>query len=442
MQLMGSFSVLKDKLLSFLKRKWSEISQDRFFKNAITLISGAGLAQVLPLLILPIVSRFYHPEDYALLAGYSSIVVILGPLSTGMYHYAIVTDKTERKASNTFCLAFLILASFTVLSAIVIFAFGDHIAKYFNKQISFWLYFIPLTIFFQGFYQILYMWQTRLAKFRVLALSKMVLSGIMAVSTLCFGFFNLGGAGLLISQLIGQSLAMIVLLVPTVRYKGNLVKLVSVSEMTKSLKRHSDFPKFNMPQSFTDGIKESSLIWIISNFFGSTALGSFSFARTVIFGPLQIVGGAVGEVFYQNANAVGEKSELIYLTKKIFLNLCLFGLPLLIIFPFFGDKLFETFFGNKWTNAGAFSGILIFWLYLRFVSSPLSIIPIVLKKQKPYFVIGLMVNFIPILFFYVAGLYGFTVNNALYTFTTVSCITLLFFFVWIYYLLKINNDKY
>jgi len=41
-----------------------------FFKNALTLIGGTSVSQLIPLIAAPILTRLYSPEDYGILGMY------------------------------------------------------------------------------------------------------------------------------------------------------------------------------------------------------------------------------------------------------------------------------------------------------------------------------------------------------------------------------------
>jgi hypothetical protein len=46
-------------------------------------------------------------------------------------------------------------------------------------------------------------------------------------------------------------------------------------------------------------------------------------------------------------------------------------------------------FGDQWLESGKLSEIMAPWLMLNFISSPLTIIPLVLEKQKTFFFISI-----------------------------------------------------
>ena len=47
-----------------IRRAWAKISENEFLKNVTILFSGSTLAQAVPVLIAPIISRIYLPEHF------------------------------------------------------------------------------------------------------------------------------------------------------------------------------------------------------------------------------------------------------------------------------------------------------------------------------------------------------------------------------------------
>ena len=69
-------------------------------RNFAKLLSANVVAQVIGLVVYPILTRMYAPEDFGLLNLFMSIGGVLAILSTAEYYYAIVLPKEEKDAEN------------------------------------------------------------------------------------------------------------------------------------------------------------------------------------------------------------------------------------------------------------------------------------------------------------------------------------------------------
>ena len=56
-----------------------------FIKNILELATGTSIAQFIPILISPILTRIYTPEDFGLFALFIAITVMFGSIANGKY---------------------------------------------------------------------------------------------------------------------------------------------------------------------------------------------------------------------------------------------------------------------------------------------------------------------------------------------------------------------
>ena len=100
-------------MLSLFKNNISATIRSNFFRNIFMLMSGTALAQVLPLLATPFITRFYSPQTYGTYAIYISITSILTIIASGRYQLAIVLPKKNSNAIQLLyaCIALSLLTS-------------------------------------------------------------------------------------------------------------------------------------------------------------------------------------------------------------------------------------------------------------------------------------------------------------------------------------------
>lgn len=399
----------------------------------MTLLSGSLLAQLIPFLLAPVIARLYYPSDYAVLAAYSSISILLTIVATGMYDSALMLDNTDEEAVNTASVAVSITLLLSVLSGIVIIFFRDIIAEFTgNESVTFWLYLIPLTVFFTGLYNTLAVWTNRRKRYKRLAVNRVIQTFFITGLTVGLGFLGLREKGLLISMISGQAIACLLLLLQSLKDDSPLFSFIKKEQIKLAFKRHLDFPKYSMPQGFLDGLRESSIILIISNNFTPVILGSYSYAVSILNRPLQIIGNAFGQVFYQSATEkFNNKKDLHSFSIKTIKTLALISAPFFIVLILFGRQIFGFVLGARWADAGFYAQILGVWLYFRFILSPITKIPIILKKQKAFFIFGLIYNISMPLSLFITITYTTNFLTVLFIFTIVGVINYIAQLYWI-----------
>ena len=94
----------------------SLLPQGSFARGAIVLSSGSAGAQLLLVLAAPILTRLYTPEDFGLLAIYTSLLALAGVISSLRYELAIPLPKEDEEAANTAVLCLGLIAISALLT--------------------------------------------------------------------------------------------------------------------------------------------------------------------------------------------------------------------------------------------------------------------------------------------------------------------------------------
>jgi O-antigen/teichoic acid export membrane protein len=62
-------------------------------RNILALMTGTGLAQLIPIIVSPFLSRIYSPEQFGLFALFLATVSSLSVMATGRYELAIILPR-------------------------------------------------------------------------------------------------------------------------------------------------------------------------------------------------------------------------------------------------------------------------------------------------------------------------------------------------------------
>ncbi|MFC1508424.1 lipopolysaccharide biosynthesis protein [Candidatus Omnitrophota bacterium] len=365
-----------------------------FARNVATLMTGATIAQVIPVLVSPILTRLYLPEDFGVLALFIAICSFAGTIITGKYDSSIVLPNRDEDAVNILALCFIITITISVVALLIVVLSNnsiDHLVG--MPELSKWLYFVPLSLFLIGVYQALSNWSCRKKQFMHLATRDVIQSSSTSTIKLGMGLVGAGFGGLIAGTLVGNALATAFLSRVVWKADKDKKKFLSKDLVIANAAKYSDFPKYNAPQAFLDGFRRGGLVFIITAFVGLNVLGYYTFAVAMILKPLRMIGNAVSQVFYQKAaEAYNSGEDVWHITRKLLLRLFLIGIPGFLFIAFFGPQAFSLVFGANWREAGSYGQLLIPWLFLQFITSPITTIPLILRKQKQYFIVSLGYN--------------------------------------------------
>ncbi len=205
-------------------------------------------------------------------------------------------------------------------------------------------------------------------------------------------------AGLVIGEFVGQVARIVFLLFVAGSSFAKMLGKVRRVEMVALAKRYSNFPKYVAGADFLNFFSLMMPVFFLSIFYGSTDTGYYFLPHKILSVPMIMLGASVSQVFFREAVKIKDDSrELGNLTFGIVKKLLWVGiLPFSVIF-IFGDFIFSFVFGGEWTISGEYASSLSMWLFMVFITSPVSSIFNVLERQKESFLFNLVLFFIRLL---------------------------------------------
>ena len=344
-----------------------------FSRNVLTLMTGTTVAQAIPLAISPILTRIYTPHDFGLLALFISISFIFGSIANAKYEQVIMLPKKDEDAINILALGFIISSTLTLILLFIVIFFNNYIATLLNNQeISSWLYFIPISVFFIALFNLLTYFNSRKKNYKDIARATIIKSLVMATVQLSIGFLKNGATGLISGQFLSQMFANMQLLKNIIKNRPLLSKIRGVKIIALA-KKYRDFPKFALPSNLANTLSQHLTTILISSFYSVATLGFYSLAQRVLGMPSALVGNAIGQVFFQEATEERQRTGTIIKTFDATVKrLIVIALPSFTLLFFMVESLFSFVFGEEWSVAGEYAKILIPYFFISLISSTLS----------------------------------------------------------------------
>lgn len=371
-----------------IKNKVEIIVRKNFFRNVVTMASGAAFAQLISMFFSPFITRIYGPEAFGLLGSFVSILTILTTVAALTYPVAIVLPKEDVEAKGIFKLSIFVSLIMSFLITIFIFFLGERITEWLKIELLLpYLYLIPLIMFFSAARQSIEQWLIRKKLFKVTAKVGVIQSLILNISKTGVGFLSPLGSTLIIVTTFGYGLHMLMLALKAKKSYVSIKVISRIQEDELSLKhlakKYSDFPFYRSPQVLLAAITQSMPVLMLTSIFGPAAAGFYTIGITVLGVPSQLIGKAVGDVFYPRiSEASKNKENMTNLLIKSTLLLLIVGFVPFSAIIIFGPELFKFIFGSDWQVAGVYASWIALWSYALFISNPsIKILP-VLSAQK------------------------------------------------------------
>ena len=352
--------------------------QSKFFKNFLVLFKGSFFAQLVPLIISPVIARIYSPEEFGVLALFVSIVSIIGSVINGRYEQAImIVDKKEDIDALTF-LSLSISLILSVFLCLLIVVFQSDISQFFDSNsISDWLFYIPLVVFFIGAFNTLNFYYLKQEKLKDISISEIEKSLVFVNVQLVFPFFKSGVFGLIFGKIISTIYA------PFYLYLKSDIswKNFDFSRMIVMAKQYINFPKFTSPAILLNNLGSSGMQLLIPVFYSTTFLGLYSLMNKVMLAPFTFIGNSISQTYLREISNDNNVNSY-FLTRNLAFKLLIISVLGYGLSYFFIEDLFRFVYGEKWNLAGTFAKYLIPFFILKFVASPLTSIHTAFQKQK------------------------------------------------------------
>jgi len=393
------------------------LKKGSFVHNVLTLMTGTALAQILAVLAIPVLTRVYKPADFGVLALFISIMGILSVVACWCYELAIILPEKDEDAANLLALSIIIATGMSLLILVVIALFGHSIATLLGTpEITFWLWLVPLNLMGFGFFQAFNYWSTRKKQFRRLAVQKTTQSTITIGTQIGAGTLLKAYAGSLISgKIIGNIVATAILgwKIWIDSKKILLSKNISINKIREHALKYKKFPQYSAPQVLLYMASQQlpGILFIV--YFGKIVLGHYYLAYCMFSVPMSLLGHAFAQVFYPKAseyyNTNADIKILVRKTYKVLLKISILPSIFLLMFA---PTLFEFVFGDNWRIAGEYLRLILPWLTVGFIVSPITFIFPILNRQDialSYEIVFFMVRLISIL----AG--GLLLKSAIWT---------------------------
>lgn len=363
---------------NFLQR----LRSSEFFRNVFTLVSVTSIAQAVSILIYPVLTRLYSPGEMGLFSLYMSIISLTGILSTGKYELAVLLPKEDRHAEGLVGLSLVLVTFFSACGLLTVVLFRDTFAQWLgNPLISPWLLFVPLSTLLVGYFQVLSYRDNRIKRYKRMAGANLGQS--IVNSAVKLGFFRVlsNGGGLIAGAVAGQMAGLAVFL-----WKQNLREIFNGFNLRlfrEMARKYRKFPYFNLPHYLVNNFSSGLPVFLFSSKAGAAEAGFYSLGLMMVNRPMNLLTASVTQVFSQKIidrynRRLPVKQEVIRLSRR----LALAGLLPFAAAALAGPSVFSFVFGEEWAVAGRYMQVLLPWLFLVLVSSPLSFLPDMTGRQQ------------------------------------------------------------
>lgn len=345
-----------------------------FLGDVLKLSFGTLAGRLIALAALPILTRLYAPEDFALLAVYLSLISTLAVAACFRLEIAIPLVETDTEAAELLALALTILTLLTITVALVVLFIPETLLGWLGTPaIKPYLWLVPIGVAMAGSYSAIQFWATRKRRFGDIARTRVGQAFIGVATMLGLGWAGLMPVGLLLGNMLNMGAGGLSLAGNAIRRDGSTLSKVRLRNLGSTLRRNRRFPLYSMPEALFNIAGVQMPVLLIAAHAGAEA-GFLFLAMQIMTAPMTLLGRSISQVYMSRAPDEFRAGTLAPFTLLIMRRLVLVGVGPLILVGALAPWVFPVIFGPEWARTGEIVTWLVPWMALQFVASPVSML--------------------------------------------------------------------
>lgn len=326
----------------------------QFRKNIARMTSAHMIAQAVAFLALPVLSRLYSPEDFAILTTYSVLQSIGLSFVTARADWLLPNARNRYRAALIFSAGFVALIFFSLSITLIMFLFETDIMRYFSLDEEFLIYYLlPVGLIVGGLQLMFQAWYVLGRDLTNVGWARLAQGFATVLLSVALVLIHPGPLGLVISYVLGFVAAALVLGLrltdlPSIHFRKQVKHSFSIIHFYRTeLAASVALATVNITMT-------SSIILLLITWYDSEIVGWYGLVFRVATAPIGLITTAVVQSFWSEAASLAKtdarRLKTFYLgaTKR----LVILTLPFLFIFalaPYYIPFLFGE---ERWSGAG------------------------------------------------------------------------------------------
>lgn len=324
-----------------------------FRANALRMVAGTVVAQSIPILASPLLSRLYGPEAFGLQFLFMSLAAALAVIATCRLDLAMVLAADDEEANALAGLIVLLTTSICGLQFIVLAFLSPRLAAITGSaETTEWIWMLPTIVLTISFFQVSSAFASRRNRFAPIAWANSANQGVYAASAIVSGILISFENGLVAAKLGGQAIGAMII-AGSVRSDWRRLDIAEATRRGRYLiVKNAQYITYNTPYSLSGSLIRDAPLFLLSFQASTTLTGYFALARMVTMTPALLASSSLSLVFFREAALHRGTPYLQRLTTRLLRSGAIATAPTFACLAIWGDVLFAAVFGERWTTAG------------------------------------------------------------------------------------------
>lgn len=401
--------------------------------------SGSLIAQAITILVSPVLTRLFSPEELGVYALVLTAESLFGGIICGRYDVAIVSELEEEDIFPIIKLSAIISVILSSIAAII-YGYKYFISQESQQNYTYAVIFLFLLLSVNGLLRILESYNNRHREYKVMTSVYIYRTTVQNLGSVILGLLKFSVLGLLISHTFGM-LVGLNKQAKTLKASFGKIKATTKKDLIRVMKKHYKQPVFSVPAVFANRFSYSSINLFIESLFGLNILGFYSISYKVLGLPLTVMSTNIAKIFFKDASLEYQKKGNF---KKSFRRTSIFllilSIPLFLGMYFVVPPLFKVIFGSGWEVAGSYVKILAPMFVFRFIVNTIAYGLQVAGKQNLELLLQTLFIIASVVSFLLTKSLNLTVEEYLRIIAaTFSVVYIIYYFIVMKYALKTDS---
>lgn len=317
-------------------------------KSSFTLAKGSVVSSLILLILTPLITRMYTPEDfgyYGLLLSLSSIV------SVGLFlrlEFSLKNRKDYELKKFIPAVFFIVTFATSIIAVVIIYyvlKFGDFELNDDNGFITSSLLVVFLAWLY-SFHYVLTIFSSRLEFYKEINQSKILRNLSLGSAQISLGYLHPSFISLIISECFARFIALYI-----VFKKINISFVFSKKYIRRFINGGKEYILFSTPASYINAVTINILPIFTSSFYGATKAGVVFLITKLVAVPISLLGQSLSVSYVGKISTKLEEKDYLDIhraIKKMIVYLSLSSTLIFLIFSLFLKYYSSLIFGDEW----------------------------------------------------------------------------------------------
>jgi O-antigen/teichoic acid export membrane protein len=374
-----------------IREQLSAICHNSFVRSSTVLVGGTATAQALTILALPILTRLYSPDEFSILAVYSALLTMITVVACLRLEIAIPLPEDETEAVNLLALALGFASATALLLSCLVFTVSSTFFTLLGQpQLEAYGWLLPVGAFLGSSYAATQAWSTRKKRFPSVARTRILQASSGLTAQLGLGLAGIGPLGLMLGHALMAAVGVVNLARQTWCSDRSAIRRISRRGMVQTLSKYRRFPQYSTFEALANNAAMQVPILLIAALAIGPEAGLVMLAMRALGTPVDLVGGAIAQVYLSRAPEEMREGRLSHFTVGLLRGLARVAVAPLVFIAVIAPDVFAIIFGEEWRRSGELVIWMTPWFAMKLLSSPVSMIMHIKMMQRSMLVLMLL----------------------------------------------------